>query len=273
MNYQTGYGDVTPIPGGEDVLYFHHKHDNLGPPSAEEVRAAYEECRRRFPRAQVRSSSLNRFARAVFQHREQLPLITGEMGDTWIHGVGSDPLKMARYRQLVRLARRLRRDRIDVVHTYLVSANIFGTLTVTENLDMGGWTAPANTRARIAETFERFPVLAEKRQQQARTLSGGQRQILAMAIALMTEPKLLLLDEPSAGLSPKAAAELFDTVAAIRANGVGIAMVEQNAVAALERADDASLLVDGRNAKTGSARSFLDDPELRHLFLGAAVPA
>ncbi|MEO1223823.1 MAG: ABC transporter ATP-binding protein [Pseudomonadota bacterium] len=152
-------------------------------------------------------------------------------------------------------------------------ANIFGTLTVTENLDMGGWTAPANTRARIAETFERFPVLAEKRQQQARTLSGGQRQILAMAIALMTEPKLLLLDEPSAGLSPKAAAELFDTVAAIRANGVGIAMVEQNAVAALERADDASLLVDGRNAKTGSARSFLDDPELRHLFLGAAVPA
>jgi len=141
-------------------------------------------------------------------------------------------------------------------------ANIFGTMTVTENLEMGGWMSPATSRARAAELLERFPILAEKRRQLARTLSGGQRQILAMAIALMTDPKILLLDEPSAGLSPKAAAELFDTVAGIRANGVGIAMVEQNAVAALERADDASLLVDGRNAKTGSARSFLDDPEL-----------
>ena len=152
-------------------------------------------------------------------------------------------------------------------------ANIFGAMTVAENLEMGGWLSQAESRARAAELLDRFPILAEKRRQQARTLSGGQRQILAMAIALMTDPKILLLDEPSAGLSPKAAAELFDTVTGIRANGVGIAMVEQNAVAALERADEASLLVDGRNAKTGSARSFLDDPELRHLFLGAAVPA
>jgi len=152
-------------------------------------------------------------------------------------------------------------------------ANIFGAMTVTENLEMGGWMSPGNARQRTAELLERFPILAEKRRQQARTLSGGQRQILAMAIALMTDPTILLLDEPSAGLSPKAASELFDTVVAIRANGVAIAMVEQNAVAALERADEASLLVDGRNAKTGSAKSFLDDPELRHLFLGAAVPA
>ncbi|MEM7442248.1 MAG: ABC transporter ATP-binding protein [Pseudomonadota bacterium] len=152
-------------------------------------------------------------------------------------------------------------------------ANIFGALTVTENLEMGGWMAPAITNERISGIFDRFPILAEKRKQQARTLSGGQRQILAMAIALMTDPAILLLDEPSAGLSPKAAGELFDTIATIKANGVGIAMVEQNAVAALERSDDASLLVDGKNAKRGSAKSFLDDPELRHLFLGAAVPA
>lgn len=152
-------------------------------------------------------------------------------------------------------------------------ANIFGAMTVTENLEMGGWMTPGHAKQRTAELLERFPILFEKRRQQARTLSGGQRQILAMAIALMTDPAILLLDEPSAGLSPKAAAELFDTVVAIRSNGVAIAMVEQNAVAALEQADEASLLVDGRNAKTGSAQSFLDDPELRHLFLGATVPA
>ena len=109
-------------------------------------------------------------------------------------------------------------------------ANIFPTMTVRENLEMGGFLERRATAERIAALFARFPLLAEKRRAAARTLSGGQRQVLAMAMALMVHPRLLLLDEPSAGLSPKAAESLFDTIAAIHAEGTAIAMVEQNAL-------------------------------------------
>ncbi len=148
-------------------------------------------------------------------------------------------------------------------------ANIFPSLTVRENLEMGGYLEP---RARVAERveglFARFPILAEKRRRAARTLSGGQRQILAMAMALMVQPKLLLLDEPSAGLSPKAAEFLFDSIAAIHAEGTAILMVEQNALEALAIAEEGIVLVDGRVARTGEAKALAADPEVRRLFLG-----
>jgi len=147
-------------------------------------------------------------------------------------------------------------------------ANIFPTMTVRENLEMGGLLESGTTAARITALFARFPVLAEKRRAAARTLSGGQRQVLAMAMALMVQPRLLLLDEPSAGLSPKAAEALFDTIAAIHAEGTAIVMVEQNAREALAIADRGVVLVDGRTARVGPAREMADDPEVRRLFLG-----
>jgi branched-chain amino acid transport system ATP-binding protein/neutral amino acid transport system ATP-binding protein len=148
-------------------------------------------------------------------------------------------------------------------------ANIFGTLTVRENLEMGGYLEPrARVTERVEKLFARFPMLAEKRRRAARTLSGGQRQILAMAMALMVEPKLLLLDEPSAGLSPKAAEFLFDSIAAIHAEGTAILMVEQNALEALAIAEEGIVLVDGRVARTGAASALAADPDVRRLFLG-----
>jgi branched-chain amino acid transport system ATP-binding protein/neutral amino acid transport system ATP-binding protein len=147
-------------------------------------------------------------------------------------------------------------------------ANVFPTMTVRENLEMGGFLEPRATAGRIEGLFTRFPLLAEKRRAAARTLSGGQRQVLAMAMALMVQPRLLLLDEPSAGLSPKAAELLFDTIAAIHAEGTAIAMVEQNAQEALAIADTGIVLVDGRTARTGNAREMADDPEIRRMFLG-----
>jgi branched-chain amino acid transport system ATP-binding protein/neutral amino acid transport system ATP-binding protein len=148
-------------------------------------------------------------------------------------------------------------------------ANIFGSLTVRENLEMGGYLEPrAVVRQRTEALMQRFPMLAEKRRRAARTLSGGQRQILAMAMALMVQPKLLLLDEPSAGLSPKAAEFLFDSIAAIHAEGTAILMVEQNALEALAIAEDGIVLVDGRVARTGKAQALAADPEVRRLFLG-----
>ncbi len=147
-------------------------------------------------------------------------------------------------------------------------ANIFPTMTVRENLEMGGFLAPEQVKRRIEELFTRFPMLAEKRRQQARTLSGGQRQILAMAMALMVEPRLLLLDEPSAGLSPKAAELLFDDIVAIHKAGTAIAMVEQNAHEALMIADQGLVLVDGRRSRFGPARELAADPDVRRLFLG-----
>ncbi|MCK6453537.1 MAG: ABC transporter ATP-binding protein [Alphaproteobacteria bacterium] len=146
--------------------------------------------------------------------------------------------------------------------------NIFPTMSVRENLEMGGYVDPAGTRGRIELAFGRFPVLAEKRRRAARTLSGGERQMLAMAMALMVEPEVLLLDEPSAGLSPVAAERLFESVIAINRDGVTIGMVEQNAREALSIAARAYILVDGRNHRTGRAADLAADPDIRRIFLG-----
>jgi len=146
--------------------------------------------------------------------------------------------------------------------------NIFPTMSVRENLEMGGFVDPKGSARRIEQAFARFPMLAERRRVQARSLSGGERQVLAMAMALMVEPQLLLLDEPSAGLSPIAAQRLFDDIVAINRTGISIAMVEQNAREALTVADRAYILVDGRNHREGPAADLAADPDIRRIFLG-----
>ena len=146
--------------------------------------------------------------------------------------------------------------------------NVFGSLTVAENLEISGFLDPAGTARRVEALYERYPMLAAKRRALARTLSGGQRQILAMAMGLMTDPKLMLLDEPTAGLSPKAADELFDAVVALNRGGLPILMVEQHAVEALAISTRGYVLVAGRNSAEGAGPALAADPEIRRLFLG-----
>jgi len=146
--------------------------------------------------------------------------------------------------------------------------NVFPTMTVRENLEMGGYVDPKGSKRKIDRVFERFPMLAKKRRLAARGLSGGERQILAMAMGLMVEPVVMLLDEPSAGLSPIAAERLFESIVAINREGVSIAMVEQNAREALSIAGRAYILVDGRNHRTGQAQALAADPDIRRVFLG-----
>jgi branched-chain amino acid transport system ATP-binding protein len=146
--------------------------------------------------------------------------------------------------------------------------NIFPTMSVRENLEIGGYIDRKKTGRRIDDVFARFPILGEKKRHAARTLSGGERQILAMAMALMVDPVVLLLDEPSAGLSPVAAERLFDAIVQINGDGVSIVIVEQNANEALGVSDRAYILVDGKNSVTGPAKALAADPEIRKLFLG-----
>jgi branched-chain amino acid transport system ATP-binding protein/neutral amino acid transport system ATP-binding protein len=146
--------------------------------------------------------------------------------------------------------------------------NIFQTLTVRENLEMGSYVDTAGIEARIERAFARFPVLGSKRRHAARTLSGGERQMLAMAMAMVVEPRVLLLDEPSAGLSPVAAEALFDAIVEINRDGLAIGLVEQNASEALAISHRAYILVDGRNSRTGDAKTLAADPDVRRLFLG-----
>jgi len=146
--------------------------------------------------------------------------------------------------------------------------NIFPTMTVRENLEMGGYIDPKGSRRKIDAAFAQFPLLAQRRKVAARSLSGGERQVLAMAMALMVEPTLLLLDEPSAGLSPLAADALFEQIVAVNRGGVAIAMVEQNAREALAIAHRAYILVDGRNHRDGPAAALAADPDIKHIFLG-----
>ena len=147
-------------------------------------------------------------------------------------------------------------------------ANVFPSLSVKENLEMGGYVEPRAAAQRIDAAFTRFPVLGAKRRHAARTLSGGERQILAMAMALMVEPRVLLLDEPSAGLSPLAAERLFDAIGEIHAQGLSIGIVEQNASEALNLSDRAYIMVDGKNSRIGDARQLAADPDIQRIFLG-----
>jgi branched-chain amino acid transport system ATP-binding protein len=147
-------------------------------------------------------------------------------------------------------------------------ANVFPSLSIEANLEIGGYVDRRATRERMQAVFARFPMLAERRAQEARTLSGGQRQMLAVAMALMAAPRLMLLDEPTAGLSPTAATELFALVQGLHAEGMTVVMVEQNALDALRIADRGYLLVDGTNAREGRASNLAADAEVRHAFLG-----
>jgi branched-chain amino acid transport system ATP-binding protein len=148
--------------------------------------------------------------------------------------------------------------------------NVFQALTVRENLEMGGFLIHKALRQRIDEQLERFPILKPRLKDKAGNLSGGQRQVLAMAVALMTAPRVLLLDEPTAGLSPVAADAVFDLIRDLAAKGLAILMVEQNALLALEYGTRGIVLVAGRKLRDISAHDLLADDEIRHLFLGGA---
>lgn len=146
--------------------------------------------------------------------------------------------------------------------------NVFGTLSIAENLEVSCLFDRRASKSRMEEAYARFPMLFDKRRISAKSLSGGQRQILAMAMALMGKPRALLLDEPTAGLSPKAAHELFEYIRRIANEGIAILMVEQNALESLEVSDRAYVLVDGRNHLDGPTDAVANNPDIRRLFLG-----
>lgn len=146
--------------------------------------------------------------------------------------------------------------------------NIFTSMTVEENLEMGAFIRKDDFSDTLEQVFELFPVLKEKRRQAAGELSGGQRQQVAVGRALMTQPKVLMLDEPTAGVSPIVMDELFDRIIEVSRTGIPILMVEQNARQALGIADTGFVMVQGRNAYTGSGKELLADPEVRKSFLG-----
>jgi branched-chain amino acid transport system ATP-binding protein/neutral amino acid transport system ATP-binding protein len=146
--------------------------------------------------------------------------------------------------------------------------NIFPSLSLEENLEIGGYLDKPGYRKHLAKVYERMPEIAARRKLAAGALSGGQRQLLAMAMALMVGPRLLLLDEPTAGLSPAAAEKLFAMIKGIRDDGVAIAMVEQNALRSLMVSDRAYILVDGQNARSGPAQELMNDSDIRKIFLG-----
>ena len=149
--------------------------------------------------------------------------------------------------------------------------NVFGTLTVEENLRMGVFLRPDRFEVRRDEVLELFPALQSRRGDRADALSGGQRQVLAMARALMMEPSLLLLDEPSAGLSPAMQDEVFARIAAINHAGVSVLIVEQNAHKALRICHRGYVLDNGVDAYTGTGTELLDDPKVIELYLGSLV--
>jgi branched-chain amino acid transport system ATP-binding protein len=146
--------------------------------------------------------------------------------------------------------------------------NIFPSMTVEENLEMGAFIRRDDIRETMEQVYHLFPILKDKRRQAAGELSGGQRQQVAVGRALMTKPKLLMLDEPTAGVSPIVMDELFDRIIEVSRTGIPILMVEQNARQALEIADRGYVLVQGRNAHTGTGKDLLNDPEVRRSFLG-----
>jgi len=151
--------------------------------------------------------------------------------------------------------------------------NVFPSLTVEENLEMGVYRTPKTANARFEFVYELFPRLHERRKQRAGSLSGGERQMVASGRALMADPSVLLLDEPSAGLSPLFQDEVFVRCKRIQAAGVSIIMVEQNAHRCLQICDRAYVLDQGQNAYTGTGRELLNDPKVIELYLGTLARA
>ena len=148
------------------------------------------------------------------------------------------------------------------------TSNIFTSMTVEENLEMGAFIRKDDFRETMAQIYDLFPILKEKRHQAAGELSGGQRQQVAVGRALMTKPKVLMLDEPTAGVSPIVMDELFDRIIEVARTGIPILMVEQNARQALEIADKGYVLVQGANAHTGTGKELLANEQVRRSFLG-----
>jgi len=148
------------------------------------------------------------------------------------------------------------------------SDNVFPSLSIEENLEMGSFIKEEGMAESIKSMYDLFPVLKEKRNDPANQLSGGQRQMLAFARAMMLKPKLIILDEPSAGLAPNLVSSVFETILTIHKAGVAVLMVEQNAKAALERSNRGYVLATGENRAEGTGKSLLKNKEIASLYLG-----
>jgi len=163
----------------------------------------------------------------------------------------------------------LPQDRVNLGIAFVPQTqNVFTGMSVEENLEMGGFIRDDNINLTIEDIYNLFPILKDKRNQNAGELSGGQRQQVAFGRALMTKPKILMLDEPTAGVSPIVMDELFSRIIEVGKTGVGILMVEQNAKQALNIADRGYVLVNGKNSREGSGQDLLNNPEVRKSFLG-----
>jgi ABC-type branched-chain amino acid transport systems, ATPase component len=148
--------------------------------------------------------------------------------------------------------------------------NIFPTLTVRENLEMGGYVDDEVTETDFQEVYDRFPILEERQNQKVGTMSGGQRQMVAMGAGLMIDPDILLVDEPSAGLAPDLVEDMFQRVQRIKQRGTAVLMIEQNARQALRYSDRGYVLDQGENRFVGSGEELLESDEIKQLYLGQA---
>ncbi len=167
------------------------------------------------------------------------------------------------------ISKMLPQDRVNLGIAFVPQTqNVFTGMSVEENLEMGGFIRSDDIQHTIEDIYNLFPVLKEKRNQNTGELSGGQRQQVAFGRALMTKPKILMLDEPTAGVSPIVMDELFSRIIEVGKTGVGILMVEQNAKQALNIADRGYVLVNGKNSREGSGQALLNNPEVRKSFLG-----
>ena len=167
------------------------------------------------------------------------------------------------------ITKMLPQDRVSLGIAFVPQTqNVFTGMTVEENLEMGAFLRDDNIQNTIDQIYELFPILKEKRNQNTGELSGGQRQQVAFGRALMTMPKILMLDEPTAGVSPIVMNELFSRIIEVGKTGVGILMVEQNAKQALSIADRGYVLVNGKNSREGTGHELLNNPDVRKSFLG-----